>query len=118
MRERAGVRARASVAALETRPTMEIISRAADMQAWADAARRAGHRIGFVPTMGYLHDGHLSLVHAAGARCERTVASIFVNPLQFGANEDLSRYPRDLAADRARLESAEVDVLYFPDAAE
>ena len=68
--------------------------------------------------MGYLHDGHLSLVREAQRRSTRTVASIFVNPLQFGASEDLSRYPRDLEGDHRRLTEADTDVLFLPDAAE
>lgn len=97
---------------------MEEITTAAAMRAWADRTRGAGRRIGFVPTMGYLHAGHLSLVEEARRRAETCVASIFVNPLQFGANEDLARYPRDLPRDRAALRAAGVDVLYLPTAAE
>ena len=96
---------------------MREIETAAAMRDWADDTRRAGRRIGFVPTMGYLHDGHLSLVAEARRRAETCVASIFVNPMQFGANEDLDAYPRDLARDRAALAAAGVDVLYRPDAA-
>ncbi len=97
---------------------MEIIEQVAAMQAWADRMRRAGERIGFVPTMGYLHDGHLSLVHEARRRCGRCVVSIFVNPLQFGPEEDLDRYPRNLEGDTAQLRAAGVDILYLPTAAE
>jgi pantoate--beta-alanine ligase len=96
---------------------MHTISTVHEMQDWADATRTAGERIGFVPTMGYLHDGHISLVREAQRRSTRTVASIFVNPLQFGASEDLSRYPRDLEGDRRRLTGAGTDVLFLPDTA-
>ncbi|MBN2206471.1 MAG: pantoate--beta-alanine ligase [Candidatus Aminicenantes bacterium] len=76
--------------------------------------RTVGQSVGFVPTMGFLHEGHLSLVRASKARADRTVVSIFVNPAQFGPDEDLERYPRDLARDRALLEREGVDVLFHP----
>lgn len=72
--------------------------------------------VGFVPTMGALHDGHLELVRRARAQCASVVASVFVNPLQFGTNEDLETYPRDLARDREKLASAGTDVLFAPSA--
>jgi pantoate--beta-alanine ligase len=78
-------------------------------------AREAGHTIGFVPTMGALHEGHLSLVRLAKKSCGFTVVSIFVNPLQFGPGEDLARYPRKETQDRAALEREGVDLLYSPD---
>ncbi len=81
------------------------------------AWRAEGLSVGFVPTMGALHDGHVSLVRAARDRCDRVCVSIFVNPLQFGPNEDLDRYPRDLDRDRDRLDRAGADALFTTDAA-
>jgi pantoate--beta-alanine ligase len=79
-----------------------------------DEAREKGQRIGLVPTMGYLHEGHLSLVDLARSRAEFVTASIFVNPLQFGAGEDLNRYPRDLERDMALLEAQGVELVFHP----
>lgn len=93
---------------------MHVIESVRQMQQWADGQRAAARRIGFVPTMGYLHRGHLSLIELARSRTDCVVVSIFVNPLQFGANEDFDRYPRDLEGDRRKLESAGVDVLFLP----
>jgi pantoate--beta-alanine ligase len=81
-------------------------------------ARLAGKRIGVVPTMGYLHDGHLELVRASRAQCDVTVLSIFVNPTQFGANEDLSTYPRDLERDEKMCRDAGVSILFAPNVQE
>jgi len=77
-------------------------------------ARLARKRVGLVPTMGALHEGHLSLVRAARAACDLVVASLFVNPTQFGPNEDLAKYPRSFERDRHLLESENVDVLFAP----
>lgn len=76
--------------------------------------RGDGKRLGFVPTMGALHEGHLSLMRAAKALCEVVAASIFVNPLQFGPNEDLAKYPRNFERDRELLENESVDLLFVP----
>jgi pantoate--beta-alanine ligase len=77
-------------------------------------ARAAGHRLALVPTMGYLHEGHLRLVDEARRRAERVIMSLFVNPLQFGPTEDLQRYPRDLPRDRALAEGRGTDALFVP----
>ncbi len=82
------------------------------------AARKAGKSIAFVPTMGNLHDGHITLVKAAKRRADIVVASIFVNPTQFGANEDFTQYPRTLAMDSTLLADAACDLLFAPDASE
>ena len=82
------------------------------------AWRHAGETVALIPTMGYLHDGHLALVARGRALCRRTVASLFVNPIQFGPTEDLECYPRDEAGDRAKLQAAGCDLLYAPGAGE
>ncbi len=89
-----------------------------DLRAACDRARKEGKRVGLVPTMGFLHEGHRSLMRAARAGTEFVVVTIFVNPLQFGANEDLDRYPRDLSGDLAACEAEGVDVVFAPTAAE
>lgn len=90
----------------------------ADLRSHLDAARRDGRTVGFVPTMGYLHDGHAALMRAAAQENDEVVASIFVNPLQFAPTEDLDSYPRDLDRDRAIAREAGVGVLFVPDVAE
>jgi len=87
-----------------------------EMRAWSRAERSHRRTIGFVPTMGYLHEGHLRLVDRARELSDRVVMSVFVNPLQFGPHEDLARYPRDLSRDRELAETRGVDCLFVPDA--
>ncbi|MFL5475375.1 MAG: pantoate--beta-alanine ligase [Gemmatimonadales bacterium] len=86
----------------------------AEMRVWSRAEREVGRRIGLVPTMGYLHEGHLALVDEARRRTDAVVLSIFVNPLQFGPREDLARYPRNLPRDRSLALSRGVDALFVP----
>lgn len=86
------------------------------MTAWSERLRREGVTIGFVPTMGALHDGHRALIRAARLRCDALVVSIFVNPTQFGQNEDLSTYPRPIARDRALCRKEGVDICFEPTA--
>ncbi len=93
---------------------MDIISSAADMTAFSKSAHCAGKRVGFVPTMGALHEGHLSLVRAARAQADVVVVSIFVNPAQFGPNEDFSKYPRTFEQDRAMLEREGAGCIFSP----
>ncbi|GIU86259.1 MAG: pantothenate synthetase [Acidimicrobiia bacterium] len=90
----------------------------ADLRAACDRARAGGHSVGLVPTMGFLHAGHRSLMRAARAGCDFVVVTIFVNPLQFGPGEDLDRYPRDLAGDLAQCEEEQVDCVFAPAARE
>ncbi|MFL5494990.1 MAG: pantoate--beta-alanine ligase [Gemmatimonadales bacterium] len=85
-----------------------------DLRRWVSEHRRAGRRVALVPTMGFLHEGHLRLVDEARGRADAVIMSIFVNPLQFGANEDLTHYPRDLPRDRRLAQSRGVDALFLP----
>jgi pantoate--beta-alanine ligase len=93
---------------------MKICKTIDDMRAASTAARREGKRLGFVPTMGALHEGHLSLVRRAKANGDVVAVSIFVNPLQFGPSEDLAKYPRSFERDREFLEKEAVDILFAP----
>lgn len=95
---------------------MDRLSVPSEAAAWSAAQRRQGGRVGFVPTMGALHAGHLALVAEARRQCDRVAASIFVNPLQFNNPEDLARYPRQPEADARLLEEAGCDMLFQPDA--
>lgn len=97
---------------------MEIVRTIQGLRTRLDADRAAGLRVGFVPTMGFLHDGHVSLIEAAAAANDRTVVSIFVNPLQFAEGEDLEDYPRDLDADLARCDVAGTHYVFAPDLGE
>ncbi|HEX5963961.1 MAG TPA: pantoate--beta-alanine ligase [Gemmatimonadales bacterium] len=85
-----------------------------ELRAWTRSQRAGGRRIGLVPTMGYLHEGHLALVDEARRRADTVALSIFINPLQFGPAEDLARYPRDLPRDRALASARGVDMIFAP----
>lgn len=93
---------------------MQLIDTVQGIREAVKAARKAGKRVGFVPTMGYLHDGHRTLMQEARTECDVVVVSIFVNPTQFGPNEDFDRYPRDLERDRSLCESVPVDIIFHP----
>src|SRR5215510_6409178 len=95
----------------------EIIRDPAAMRARVEDLRRDGLVIAVVPTMGYLHEGHLSLLRAARARADVVILTIFVNPTQFGPSEDLAKYPRDEAGDLAKARAAGVDLAFCPEAA-
>jgi pantoate--beta-alanine ligase len=97
---------------------MRIVKSIAEMQRICRVLRMKGSILGFVPTMGALHGGHLSLVRRARAECEVVVASIFVNPLQFAPGEDLAQYPRTFEEDCRLLEAEAVEILFAPEAAE
>lgn len=97
---------------------MRIVTTVVEMHSLAESHRRQGSVVGFVPTMGFLHEGHLALMGKARQSCQVVVVSIFVNPTQFGPQEDFGRYPRDEEGDRKKCEAAGVDVLFMPTAAE
>ncbi len=97
---------------------MKIVTTPREVRRTVDEIRKAGARVGFVPTMGALHEGHASLVRMARAHTDYVVASIFVNPKQFGPKEDFSRYPRSFEADRSMLEDLGCDLLFHPDGAD
>jgi|TARA_A100001391_G_scaffold202437_2_gene192047 pantoate--beta-alanine ligase len=98
--------------------SMKLARSVAEVRAQVNHWRAAGDNIAVVPTMGALHEGHLSLVRAAKGRAKRVIVTLFVNPSQFNNAEDLAKYPRDEAADAARLEAEHVDMLFAPDVAE
>ena len=89
-----------------------------EMKTWAERVRREGATIGFVPTMGYFHEGHLALMRRARELADKVVVSIFVNPIQFGPKEDFAAYPRDLERDAKLAEEVGVDLLFVPEAEE
>ncbi len=95
---------------------MKLITDISEMRAASLSAKGAGKKIGLVPTMGYLHEGHLSLIRAARAGSELVVVSIFVNPTQFGPGEDFDRYPRDMERDKRMAEEAGADIIFHPSA--
>lgn len=97
---------------------MRLVRTIADLRALLRPLRADGKRIGFVPTMGYLHEGHAALIRQSSARCDVTVVSIFVNPTQFGPGEDLATYPRDLERDQVLCLEAGATVLFLPEVAE
>ena len=98
---------------------MKIIRTIHEMQEWSDAKRRNGATIAVIPTMGYLHEGHLSLIDTARRNgADTIVVTIFVNPTQFGPNEDFAKYPRDFERDAKLCESKQVDAVFAPDAEE
>lgn len=97
---------------------MQVAKTVREVRAWMKLARADGKTVGFVPTMGYFHEGHLNLMRRAKAECDLCVVSLFVNPTQFGPSEDFQRYPRDFARDAAMAESAGVDLLFAPEVEE
>ena len=97
---------------------MKVIESIKEMQAHCESLRLSGKKISFVPTMGYFHEGHLSLMKEARKTADHVVVSIYVNPTQFGPKEDFATYPRTLEADCAQLEAAGCDIVFAPSEAE
>ncbi|MGA3260897.1 MAG: pantoate--beta-alanine ligase, partial [Bryobacteraceae bacterium] len=97
---------------------MRIIRTIQEMRAETEARRRAGEIVGLVPTMGFFHEGHLSLMRRARAECGMVVVSLFVNPTQFGPGEDLAAYPKDFERDCALAAAEGVDAMFAPEAGE
>lgn len=97
---------------------MKLVRNVKDMQRLSREWKKQGYSIGLVPTMGFFHEGHLSLMHMAREKCDRLITTLFVNPMQFGPNEDLDAYPRNLEKDQSLAASENVDVLFCPDAKE
>jgi pantoate--beta-alanine ligase len=93
---------------------MKIIKTVKEMQVFSDRMRQEGKIIGFVPTMGYLHEGHLSLIRIARGKANVVVLSVYVNPTQFGPGEDLEKYPRDFIRDETLAKNENVDILFYP----
>lgn len=96
------------------RKTVKVVRTVKELRKAVGAWRKSGERVGLVPTMGALHDGHLALVQIARKSCERSVVSIFVNPTQFAPHEDLAKYPRDEAGDLAKLATVDCDLVWAP----
>ena len=94
---------------------MKIVCSIKEMQAFSESTRNKGQKIAFVPTMGYFHDGHLSLMREGRRRGDCLVISIYVNPTQFGPNEDFEKYPRDFEKDKGLAEGVGVDVIFYPE---
>ena len=93
---------------------MRVVKTIKQLRQILDGVRRKGQKIGFVPTMGYFHEGHLSLMRQAKKECDICIVSIYVNPKQFGPKEDFGRYPRDIKRDTAMIEKENVDILFIP----
>ena len=100
---------------MDSAGTLSVLKSPSDMKKVSDACRKAGRKLGFVPTMGALHQGHISLVEESVRRADVTVASVFVNPTQFGPGEDFDRYERDYEGDVEKLVRCGVDYLFYPD---